>query len=404
MDCSSATSTTLSRPLLLLADLQDHDHHEKDHNNESSGTTTNININPLTIDWSFLQKQKHIPKDFIWPKGDLPLITSAKEELREPLVDLEGFFKGDEMATRAAAELVRQACSSHGFFQVINHGVDPHLIDLAHQHMESFFKLPTSEKLRARKMPGSPWGYSAAHAERFSSRLPWKETLSFGFHDQDCSVSVVEDYFSSTLGKDFEQTGMVYQMYCEAMMRLSLAIMELLAISLGVDRKYYKEFFEDARSIMRCNYYPPCMQPNLALGTGAHCDPTSLTILHQDQVGGLEVFQNDNWLSVPPLKNAFVINIGDTFMALSNGKYKSCLHRAVVNRYKERKSLAFFLCPKEDKVVRPPHELVLGEQTRMYPDFTWSDLLHFTRSFYRADSATLPNFISWLLSSKKPNN
>ena len=107
---------------------------------------------------------------------------------------------------------------------------------------------------------------------------------------------------------------MVYKRYCEEMMRLSLAIMELLAISLGVERKHYRKFFEDARSIMRCNYYPPCMQPNLALGTGAHCDPTSLTILHQDQVGGLEVFQNNKWLSVPPLKHALVINIGDTFM------------------------------------------------------------------------------------------
>lgn len=93
--------------------------------------------------------------------------------------------------------------------------------------------------------------------------------------------------------------------------------------------------------------------------------------------------------------------------ALSNGKYKSCLHRAVVNRDKERRSLVYFVCPREDKVVRPPKDLVCGELgtfIRNYPDFTWSDLLEFTLKHYRADVATLQSFIQWLLSSKPSNN
>ncbi|KAG6774275.1 hypothetical protein POTOM_021627 [Populus tomentosa] len=179
--------------------------------------------------------------------------------------------------------------------------------------------------------------------------------------------------------------------------------MELLAISLGVDRGYYRSFFEDGCSIMRCNFYPPCQEPGLTLGTGPHRDPTALTILHQDQVGGLEVFSDNVWQTVRPRQNALVINIGDTFMALSNGTYKSCLHRAVVTKYEERKSLAFFLCPKEDKVVRPPPDLVCNQGRRMYPDFTWSDLLHFTQKYYRADDATLQNFTKWIISPKSGN-
>ena len=107
---------------------------------------------------------------------------------------------------------------------------------------------------------------------------------------------------------------LVYQKYCEAMEKLSLAILELLAISLGVERSHYRKFFEDGSSLMRCNFYPPCKEPGLTLGTGPHCDPTSLTILHQDQVGGLEVFANNQWRPIRPRPDAFVINLGDTFM------------------------------------------------------------------------------------------
>jgi len=98
------------------------------------------------------------------------------------------------------------------------------------------------------------------------------------------------------------------------MSNLSLGIMELLGMSLGVGKACFREFFEEDNSIMRLNYYPPCQKPDLTLGTGPHCDPTSLTILHQDQVGGLQVFVDNEWHSISPNFNAFVVNIGDTFM------------------------------------------------------------------------------------------
>ncbi|KAL5128218.1 Gibberellin 20 oxidase 3 [Glycine soja] len=352
------------------------------------------------FDPSWLQMQPHVPMSFVWPKECL---VNANEEFHAPMVDLGGFLRGDDdEATNRAVRLVRKACSSHGFFQVINHGVDPLLIGEAYDQMDAFFKLPIRRKVSVKKTLGSVWGYSGAHADRFSSKLPWKETLSFPFHDNnELEPPVVTSFFNDTLGGDFEQAGVVFQKYCETMKQLGIKLLELLAISLGVDKLHYNYLFEEGCSVMRCNYYPSCQQPSLALGTGPHCDPTSLTILHQDQVGGLDVFADNTWQTVPPRPDALVINIGDTFMALSNGRYKSCLHRAVVNKYKERRSLAFFLCPKEDKVVSAPEDIVRRDGTKQYPDFTWSRLLEFTQKYYRADEATLQNFTKWLLSSKQ---
>ncbi|CAI8604566.1 unnamed protein product [Vicia faba] len=321
---------------------------------------------PLVFDASLLRNQTNLPTQFIWPEEEQA--CSNIPELDVPFIDLGGFLSGDPLAAMEASKLVGEACQKHGFFLVVNHGIEKKLISDAHGFMDGFFQLPLVEKQRAQRKAGEHCGYASSFT----------------------------DYLCNTMGNDFEQFGEVYQKYCKAMSNLSLGIMELLGMSLGVGKGYFREFFEENSSIMRLNYYPPCQKPELTLGTGPHCDPTSLTILHQDQVGGLQVFVDNQWHSITPHFNAFVVNIGDTFMALSNGRYKSCLHRAVVNSETTRKSLAFFLCPLSDKVVTPPCELVDNYNPRIYPDFTWPMLLEFTQKHYRADIKTLEAFANWI--------
>ena len=110
------------------------------------------------------------------------------------------------------------------------------------------------------------------------------------------------------------------------MWKLSGVLFELLAVCLGVDRKHYKKFFEDGYSIMRLNFYPPCNNSALTLGTSPHYDPSSITILLQERVEGLEVFSNNKWQTVRPRPDALVIIIGDTFMVIFKYFSNSCFY------------------------------------------------------------------------------
>ncbi|CAL9765673.1 unnamed protein product [Musa acuminata subsp. burmannicoides] len=350
---------------------------------------------PPVFNAAVLSREDYIPEQFVWPEHEKPT-PDAHEELSVPLIDLGGLRSGDPAAAAAVTRSVAGACERHGFFHVVNHRIDAELLAEAHRAAEAFFAMPLAAKQLARRKPGESCGYASSFTGRFASKLPWKETLSFRFSPSPLAGGVVRDYIVDALGEDFRHLGEVYQLYCEAMSRLSLEIMEVLGLSLGVGEAHFRDFFEGNDSIMRLNYYPPCRQPELTLGTGPHCDPTSLTILHQDDVRGLQVLADGRWRTISPKPDAFVVNIGDTFMALSNGRYKSCLHRAVVNREVPRKSLAFFLCPATDRVVRPPGALVDADHPRAYPDFTWPTLLEFTQKHYRADMKTLDAFTSWI--------
>ncbi|KAM5555005.1 gibberellin 20 oxidase 1-like [Rosa sericea] len=353
---------------------------------------------PVVFDSQVIQYQSNIPSQFIWPDHEKPI--PDRPDLLSPAIDLNGFLSGDPAIIANSIRSVDEACKKHGFFLIVNHGVDPELIAKAHEYMDVFFEMKLSEKQRAQRKVGESYGYTSSFTGRFNSKLPWKETLSFRYSAESQSSTVVKDYFVNVLGEDFREIGKFYQEYSEVMNKLSNGILELLGLSLGVEREYFKEFYDGNDSIMRLNYYPMCQKPDLTLGTGPHCDPTSLTILHQDQVGGLEVFLDEKWHTVSPVLGSFVVNIGDTFMALCNGIYKSCLHRAVVNNKTVRKSLAFFLNPNKDRVVTPPASLISADNPRLYPDFTWPTLLEFTQKHYRADMSTIDAFSDWINKQK----
>lgn len=127
---------------------------------------------------------------------------------------------------------------------------------------------------------------------------------------------------------------------------------------------------------LQLNSYPACPDPGRAMGLAAHTDSTILTILHQNNTTGLQVYQEGNgWVTVPPIPGALVINVGDLLHILSNGSYPSVLHRAVVNRTQHRLSVAYLYGPPTGVKVSPLSKLVDQRHPPLYRAVTWSEYL-----------------------------
>ncbi|KAA8515968.1 hypothetical protein F0562_019147 [Nyssa sinensis] len=182
---------------------------------------------PLVFDASVLRYESNVPAQFIWPEDEKPCAEPPPPLLVHP-IDLGAVLSGDPLAISNATRLVNDACQKHGFFLVVNHGVNSQLIKEAHKNIDFFFGMPLSEKQRAQRKPGDHCGYASSFTGRFSSKLPWKETLSFRYCSDHQSSNIVENYFVNVMGEEFRQFGRLYQDYCEAMSTLSLGIMELL--------------------------------------------------------------------------------------------------------------------------------------------------------------------------------
>ena len=160
----------------------------------------------VVFDASVIQHQTQVPSEFIWPDHEKPCPETP--QLVVPPIDLKGFLSGDTSAISNASRLVNEACMKHGFFLIVNHGIDCKLIEKAHKYMDLFFGMKLSEKQKAQRKLGEHCGYASSFTGRFFSKLPWKETLSFRYcADHDQSSNIVEDYFVNVMGEDFRLFG-----------------------------------------------------------------------------------------------------------------------------------------------------------------------------------------------------
>ncbi|GLJ41161.1 hypothetical protein SUGI_0852320 [Cryptomeria japonica] len=286
---------------------------------------------------------------------DLPVIDFSKFPQ-----DLDGEELSHPQDFPMLARL-REACTEWGFFRLVNHGISVELLDKVQNVNRDLFSMPNEFKDRATTSSPLDSYYRGPNHETFNFVEPSKpESL-----EQMCSKIWPEGNLS----------------YCETMVTYSLRlsnlaqnITKIILASLGLDAKaFYHSHFAKCTSRMRINRYSS-QQKNIGEETlRSHADTGCVTILYQDDVGGLEIRSKDGkWFNVKPLSHSFVINLGDSLKAWTNGRYHSADHRVVCKGWIDRMSITFFNSFPMETEIWAPEELVDKDNPRRYKPFIFS--------------------------------
>ena len=278
-----------------------------------------------------------------------------------PLIDVAPLVAGTAGRDAVAAQ-IGAACRAHGFFYVTGHGVDAALVqrleDLSHQ----FFDLPEETKMQWRMaLGGRAWrGFFPLGGELTSGRPDWKEGLYLGTELPATHplVQAKTPVHGPNLFPDVPGFREIILDYMAAVTQLGHRLMEGIALSLGLQASYFAErYTADPLILFRLFNYPAQPVPeglDVQWGVGEHTDYGLLTILHQDNVGGLAVHTTPGgWIDAPPIAGAFVCNIGDMLDRMTGGLYKSTPHRVKRNTSgRHRLSFPLFFDPNFEARVQ----------------------------------------------------
>lgn len=308
------------------------------------------------VDFASLQA---VPDSHVWHDSSFGACSDEHENSLVPVIDLE-----DSNAT----ELIGQACETLGVFQLKNHGIPLSLIEEVESEAARFFALSARQKLKALRSPGGATGYGIARITPFFSKYMWHE----GFTIMGSPV----DHVKQLWPHDHERFCDVMEDYQKKMKVLAERLTRLIFKSLNISDEeisWLSSTSNDSGSTssvsaaLQLNSYPPCPEPNQTMGLAPHTDTFLLTILHQTQTNGLQIFKDGvGWLPVPPVEGALVVNMGDLFHILTNARFTNVLHRVVVSGTQQRLSTAYFYGPPIDFILSPFSKVLNSAQAPHY--------------------------------------
>lgn len=293
-----------------------------------------------------------------------------------PIIDVSALVTRTGDTTKTAGQIAL-ACRKSGFFYVTGHGVSEDLQSRLEDLSRDFFSLPADAKLSIdMSKGGKAWrGYFPVGGELTSGKPDLKEGLYFGQElspDHPLVRSSTPMHGPNLFPEGTPLFRATVLEYLDAMTKLGHALVEGIALSLGLERSYFADRYTSEPLILfRIFHYPArtrAASESRSWGVGEHTDYGLLTILKQDETGGLEVKSRTGWIEAVPVPGSFVCNIGDMLDRMTGGIYRSTPHRVKSPTDHDRFSFPFFFDPNFNSEVQP---IELGPRVNDDRDERW---------------------------------
>ncbi|XP_059661985.1 protein DOWNY MILDEW RESISTANCE 6-like [Cornus florida] len=298
-----------------------------------------------------------LPSQYVLPLPKNPLLVSHASI---PVIDLSG-LNGSAESRITTIKAIDTACAEWGIFRAVNHGIKISLMEEMLEAVVGFFNLSSEEKMKY-PMYGTSLYTSSKHAL-------WRDYLRHHGHGRPLHSS------SDLWPNNPSNYRCITKEYLEEVWQMQLKIATALSEGLGLDSDYIEKTLGEGFQVIGSNYYPPCPEPHRTLGIPEHSDHGGITILMQNDVEGLQVEHEGEWVTVPHVPGTFVVNIGDYMEILSNGRYKTLKHRGVTNEEKTRISIAVGNGPGLTTIVAPASPLLDGKSEIKYGHLTYKDYM-----------------------------
>ncbi|WCJ24008.1 2-oxoglutarate (2OG) and Fe(II)-dependent oxygenase superfamily protein [Euphorbia peplus] len=303
-----------------------------------------------------------IPRIFL--HGDEESNKKSGNNHKIPIIDLQGINE-DPSLRRHVVEKVGEACEKWGFFQMINHGIPQSVLDGMIDGIRRFHEQDNEVK-----------------KEYFSRDETRKVIYNTNFDFYQAKSANWRDSLYCPMAPNppnpLEIPSICREImidYSNRVMKLGTTLLQLMSEALGLNPNHLKEMGCGDGLYLIGHYYPACPEPGLTYGAGKHTDSSFFTLLLQDQVGGLQVLYEDEWVQVNPVPGALVVNVGDLSQLITNDKFKSVYHKVVANNVGPRISIATFFRSHfgqesscSERVYGPIKQLVSVQNPAIYKE------------------------------------